>query len=134
MAIRKPLGTLLTLLMLAASQASAQEESGKREYINSCAACHGTSGHGDGPLAELLTVEVSDLTKLSANNGGTFPLDDIMRFVDGRSSIRAHGQDMPVWGERFVAEASNIVTRYEAEKVAQRRLLALALYLQTVQD
>ncbi|MCA0873607.1 cytochrome c [Seohaeicola saemankumensis] len=112
----------------------AQEALGRQEYLNSCAGCHGAKGKGDGPLAELLTVRVSDLTVLAANNDGTFPMHDVLMFIDGRSSIRAHGSDMPIWGQRYVDEASAIVTRSEAEEYAKRRALALATYIEEIQQ
>ncbi|MCP5074117.1 MAG: cytochrome c [Rhodobacteraceae bacterium] len=128
------LSAVALLAATVSTSLAAQEEAGKREYINSCAACHGETGRGDGPISEILAVGVSDLTTLSAKNGGTFPLQDIMMFIDGRSRIRAHGGEMPVWGERFVAEAEAVVTKYEAENVVKRRVLALALFLKTIQE
>ncbi len=117
-----------------ASPAPAQEATGKRDYMRACVSCHGASGKGDGPMADLLKVQVSDLTKLSASNDGTFPLHDVMMFIDGRSRIRAHGGDMPIWGQRFVQDAEDYVARYEAENVAERRVLSLALYIESIQE
>ena len=127
--------TALTLFaLLLAFPATAQEATGKRDYMRACVSCHGVSGTGDGPLSELMTIKASDLTKLSAGNDGTFPLHDVMMFIDGRSRIRAHGGDMPVWGQRFVGDAEDYVGRFEAENVAERRVLALALYIESLQE
>lgn len=120
--------------LLLACPVTAQEAAGKRDYIRACVSCHGASGKGDGPLADLLTVKVSDLTVLSVNNDGTFPLHDVMMFIDGRSRIRAHGGDMPVWGKIFVQDAEDYVGRYEAENSAERRVLSLALYIENLQE
>lgn len=112
----------------------AQETTGERDYRRACVSCHGGSGKGDGPLADLMTLKVSDLTVLSISNDGTFPLHDVMMFIDGRSRIRAHGGDMPVWGQIFVQDAEDYVARYEAENVAERRVLSLALYIESLQE
>lgn len=120
--------------LLCAFPVIAQEATGERDYMRACVSCHGISGKGDGPLADLMTLKVSDLTVLSISNDGTFPLHDVMMFIDGRSRIRAHGGDMPVWGQIFVQDAEDYVARYEAENVAERRVLSLALYIESIQE
>lgn len=68
-----------------------------REY---CAACHGTSGKGNGPAAPALKAVPADLTTLSARNGGKFPDTRVRRYIEGLDEISAHGsRDMPVWGK-----------------------------------
>ena len=71
-------------------------------YQRFCAACHGTVGRGDGPLAAGLRSKPADLTRLATRNGGVFPFDKVARAIDGRDTVRMHGpSDMPVWGEVF---------------------------------
>ena len=106
---------------------------GQAEYMNSCASCHGVSGTGDGPLAELMTVEVSDLTQLSAANDGAFPMLDVIMTIDGRSGIHGHGYPMPVWGNRFEADAEGMGD-YASEIEVRGRVLSLAMYLQSIQQ
>jgi hypothetical protein len=72
-------------------------------YKRFCAVCHGAAGAGDGQLASELRARPTDLTRLAARNGGTFPFDKVARAIDGRDTVRVHGTaDMPVWGEVFV--------------------------------
>lgn len=74
--------------------------SGKDLYLRFCAACHGKEGRGDGPVSQSLTVEVPDLTLIARRSRGVFPRDRVMRIIDGRFIIGAHGsRTMPVWGE-----------------------------------
>lgn len=74
--------------------------SGKALYERFCAACHGIQGAGDGPVADSLKVEVPDLRLLSRRAGGKFPRDRVIRIIDGRHIIGAHGtRTMPIWGE-----------------------------------
>jgi len=123
----------ITALAIAAfsTQALAQD-AGEQEYMNSCASCHGASGEGDGPLADLMTVDLPDLTQLSAQNEGEFPMLDVIMTIDGRSGIRGHGYPMPVWGDRFKVEASE-AGDYAAEIDTRGRVLSLALHLQSLQ-
>jgi mono/diheme cytochrome c family protein len=75
---------------------------GQLIYQRFCAACHGTAGAADGPLATGLRSKPTDLTRLAARNGGVFPFDKVSRAIDGRDTVRMHGpSDMPVWGEVF---------------------------------
>jgi len=123
----------ITALAIAAfsTQALAQD-AGEQEYMNSCASCHGASGEGDGPLADLMTVDLPDLTQLSAQTEGEFPMLDVIMTIDGRSGIRGHGYPMPVWGDRFKVEASE-AGDYAAEIDTRGRVLSLALHLQSLQ-
>ncbi|MBK5256802.1 MAG: cytochrome c [Vicinamibacteria bacterium] len=71
-------------------------------YFRYCAACHGRSLKGDGPVAPGLVKKPIDLTVLAKKNDGTFPFDKVSAMIDGRESNRMHGSpDMPVWGEIF---------------------------------
>jgi hypothetical protein len=54
---------------------AAQEMSyGQTEYLNSCAICHGTTGTGEGPLADQLLKHPADLTRLSEQTAANFPI------------------------------------------------------------
>lgn len=71
-------------------------------YMRYCAACHGRSLKGDGPVAPGLVKKPIDLSVLARKNGGVFPWDKVLAGIDGRQSTRMHGTpDMPVWGEIF---------------------------------
>ena len=113
--------------------AALAEDLGKREYMNACASCHGAQAAGDGPLAELMTVEVPALTGLSAANDGTFPMLDVIHAIDGRQGTRGHGYPMPVWGDRF-SKAAEHLGPYGAESVVRGRLLSIAYYLESIQE
>jgi len=75
---------------------------GETIYVRYCAACHGRSLKGDGPVASGLVNRPIDLTALASRSGGTFPYDKVVAMIDGRRTTRMHGTpDMPVWGEVF---------------------------------
>ncbi len=71
-------------------------------YFRYCAACHGRSLKGDGPVAPGLVKKPIDLSQLAKKNGGVFPYEKTATAIDGRQTTRTHGTpDMPVWGEIF---------------------------------
>jgi len=67
-----------------------------------CAACHGSSGRGDGPAASALKAKVPDLTLLAKKNGGQFPSARVRKVIAGDDVLASHGsRDMPIWGLIF---------------------------------
>ncbi len=75
---------------------------GEVVYMRYCAACHGKTMKGDGPVASGLNKKPIDLAQLAKKNNGIFPFDKVAAMIDGRQSTRMHGTpDMPVWGEIF---------------------------------
>ena len=132
---------LVTLILLAMALPSASAIAddnviGANEYRISCQVCHGEKGRGDGPMAKVLTVKPSDLTQISKNNGGIFPLLKIMHIIDGRPLIAAHGdgREMPIWGARYKAEQGGAYGPYGGEMAVRARVLELVFYVQTLQE
>jgi mono/diheme cytochrome c family protein len=121
-------------LVLSAAGAVAQQGLGEAEYMTACAVCHGESGRGGGPFAEVLSIAVPGLTGLAAANGGVFPVMQTLRVIDGRVPIAGHGGPMPVWGDRYVAAAKALAGPFDAEMIARGRLLSLIYYLEDIQD
>ena len=130
--------TLATaLLFRPSSLANAQEmeviAGGELEYQNYCAVCHGVNGRGQGIMSKYLTVRPSDLTEIAKRNGDVFPFWRVLRTIDGSEEVRGHGtRDMPVWGDRFRAQAGNNDSGSRAQ--AAGRLLGLVFYLQHIQE
>ncbi|WP_254813690.1 cytochrome c [Rhodovulum sp. ES.010] len=112
-------------------------EAGKQEYMLACAGCHEDSGKWDGPIAAMLEIETPDLTRISERMGGTFPVGNTLLLIDGRETLRAHGGEMPVWGDRFLAAAQDRAgpdaTAVDAELAGLGRTLALVYYLESIQ-
>lgn len=133
MAKRRLLASAMAL-GLGATGASAQSTAGMEEYIHSCAACHGLTGQGNGPVAEYMRVEVPDLTRLALANDGEFPMLQVIRIIDGRTGVRAHGSRMPVWGGRYLQAFTPETGVYGAELMVRARILALATHLDAIQE
>jgi mono/diheme cytochrome c family protein len=70
------------------------------EWFHSyCASCHGISAAGDGPVADYMTTQPANLTRIAALNGGVFDKAKVAAFIDGRERLAVHGSpEMPVWG------------------------------------
>ena len=101
---------------------------GRALYKDYCASCHGVDARGDGPAAKSLNAPPSDLTRISARNGGTFPFDRVSRIISGYDKMPgSHGSaDMPVWGPIF--------SRVESDRELGRlRIDSLAKYLRQIQ-
>ncbi|MBA3033903.1 MAG: cytochrome c [Gammaproteobacteria bacterium] len=112
---------------------------GKQEYMDKCAVCHGQSGKGDGGVTGILKHAPTDLTVLSKNNGGVFPVDRIYQVIDGRVFIMSHGdRDMPIWGKAYQVEKVRAAEHYvdvpyNMEMYVRSRILALIDYLNRIQ-
>ncbi|WP_212526097.1 c-type cytochrome [Actibacterium sp. MT2.3-13A] len=122
--------------------ASAQGMSiGEREYMNSCAQCHGPAGKGDGFLVNyFLEGGAPDITGLAKANGGVFPVARVYAIIDGTATAGIHGDSMmPAWGYRYSLQADEDLGRYFALSAEDRaaavrgRILALIEHLSTLQ-
>jgi len=130
----RPLASVLGFVMLLSlyfgtKLGAAEMDQGKQLYVQYCSSCHGHEGHGNGPVSRYLNVRVPDLTLIKKKNDGIYPADKVMSAIDGRRSVRAHGdRQMPVWGEIF---------RMEQEKYPERTSLLkakiIAEYVATLQ-
>jgi mono/diheme cytochrome c family protein len=77
--------------------------SGKLQFRQYCAQCHGMDATGDGPVAPALKKKPANLTLLSKNNGGVFPEQEVRDFIDGSKTAESHGtREMPIWGYAFM--------------------------------
>src|SRR5271165_201539 len=102
--------------------------SGKEMYMAYCASCHGADGKGNGPAAAALKTQPTDLTQISAKNGGTFPDVHIAQIIKGDSSTAAHGsKEMPVWGPMFLEMGHDTAQ-------VQLRIRNLTKYLASIQQ
>lgn len=79
-------------------------------------------------MAKSLNIPPADLTRISARNGGTFPLARISRIIAGEEQLsRGHGtSEMPVWGPIFSRVDSD-------QDLGRVRIDNLARYLRDLQ-
>lgn len=97
----------LTLIVLTAAPVMAQDvDHGRALFQTHCATCHGADAKGQGPLAGALVLQPIDLTALESRNGGSFPLERVLKRIDGTDPLVSHGSPMPVYGPYFEGVAN----------------------------
>lgn len=131
------------LIWVSAQSVGAQEMgpggriiTGKGQFRNHCAQCHGMDGKGDGPVAPALKVVPADLTMLAANNGGKFPEDKVTEAIKGTSQIAAHGTagtPMPVWGLAFRASTESGTGADFTPEEVDKKVKLLVDYIKSIQ-
>ena len=118
--------------VLLAGRADAQSTSaatGDYLFRTYCAACHGTSAKGDGPLAESMRRRPANLTEIGKRNQGEVPADEVRQTSDGRTPVKGHGgPDMPVWGDVFSKSSDG-----GDPAIVAARIKALVAYLESIQ-
>lgn len=137
-------GAALALAVLQAAPISAQDAAavGAAEFNARCAVCHGEMGKGAGEVGKLLKVPPKNLTMLSKENGGVFPLERVYQSIDGSRKIAAHGatmqnaSPMPIWGDYLMAKAMEDegLPQKTAELVVLGRILSLVYYIASIQQ
>ena len=114
---------------LVTSSAFAADTTGKQDFLDNCARCHGADGKGSMPgMRNVPGYQGVDLTALTNESGGKFPRQKVYDTIDGSKRFRAHlVGDMPQWGLRFKPSA----TQNDAQ--VRARIDALVDYIKTLQ-
>ena len=125
-------GALAGIALLAACTPEPEEVSGRALFDQFCVSCHGNGGKGDGPAAADLATKPADLTRISARNGGEFPLVRVMSTIDG------YTRDATVMPELGPALAGGPVEMVDTGggvmTPTPSRLVVLAEYLRSIQE
>jgi mono/diheme cytochrome c family protein len=101
--------------------------SGKAMFTEYCAVCHGQDAKGGGPAATALKKKPTDLTQLSAHNGGKFPDSRVARYIEGDDTLASHGsRDMPIWGDVFKSLSKD-------QNITRMRVSNLTAYIKSLQ-
>ena len=113
-------------------------EFGKHEYESKCAVCHGLEGRGNGAMAAVLKTRISNLTYLSKNNNGVFPVKRVYEIIDGTEVLPAHGtREMPIWGTVYRTEIREAATYFDvpsgSEAYVRAQILSLIDYISRLQ-
>ena len=107
---------------------------GKQDFDQNCASCHGKDGKGHGEALYVIPgIKPPDLTELSKNHGGECPADRVYKSIDGREGIPAHTRfDMPFWGTIFQQEGNQFTPESEAK--AKERISNVVSYIESMQE
>ena len=108
-------------------------ETGKQDFDQYCARCHGKDGKGQGDFVTP-GVKPSDLTKLTRINGGVFPEEKVYQSIDGRAEIPTHArfENMPFWGANFQEKGKEFTPESEAK--VKERISNIVSYIQSLQE
>jgi mono/diheme cytochrome c family protein len=124
--VRERIENLVSYLERIQVPSTGVNDLGAQLFRTHCASCHGTTGHGDGPLAVQMRRTPPDLTQFTRRNGGVFPGERVYRIVDGRD-VSSHGdREMPVWGDIFKLGSSG--------GAVKARIDAIVRYLAGIQE
>jgi mono/diheme cytochrome c family protein len=126
---------IVALLIFALSVANVwADTTGKQDFDENCASCHGKDGKGHGAALYVIPeIKPSDLTKLTKNNGGVFPAERVYQSIDGRAGIPAHSRiDMPFWGTTLQQPGKEFSPGSEAK--VKVRISNMVSYIKSLQE
>jgi mono/diheme cytochrome c family protein len=104
---------------------------GRTYYMQYCASCHGVEADGHGYVAPALAHPPTDLRHLGDGNDTSLLVDSLVRVIDGRKVVTAHGErQMPVWGQRFEDIKAEGAPREQAVRAHINVLVAYLLSIQ----
>ncbi len=126
---------LLFIAALAPAVAQSQDaDAGRETYLDYCATCHGLDATGNGPTAPALILQPTNLTLLSANNGGEFPTFRVVARIDGRDPLVSHGSPMPVYGDFFEGKGVALPDPSGQPIMTSQPIVDLVAYLEGLQE
>ena len=116
------------------AQAAAQDrEAGRQIFRDYCVTCHGMEGRGDGPMTQVLTINPPDLTLLTSDNNGVFPVSRVVARIDGRMPVLGHGGPMPVFGDLFEGQSGALDSETGAPILTSQPMVDVVTYLLDLQ-
>ena len=84
-------------------------------------------------MQAVLTVQPTDLTALSAANDGVFPMGRVVKRIDGRDPLVAHGSPMPIYGDFFQGRDASLKTESGQPIITSAPVTDLIAYLEGLQ-
>ena len=128
-----PVLAVLATALLAGCDREA-EISPRAAFMEDCSGCHGPTGTGSRALGLALDPPAPDLTGLAARNGGVFPRNHVMSTIDGLSRGAHFSPAMPEFGASDMGDTTIVENPDGTGTPVPARLLALADYVESLQD
>ena len=85
-------------------------------------------------MAGALSIRPSDLTALALAEGGVFPVQRVVRRIDGTDPLVAHGSAMPVYGPFFEGAGRMLRLPDGGQIMTTQPIVDLLAYLETLQS
>lgn len=123
----------LFVAALAMPAAAQSVDEGRQIFRDYCVTCHGMEARGDGPMTLALTITPPDLTRLSTDNDGVFPVSRVVARIDGRMPILGHGGPMPIFGDLFDGESGALDSETGAPILTSAAMVSVVAYLESFQ-
>jgi mono/diheme cytochrome c family protein len=123
----------MALTTTVAEGAAQDHDAGRQIFRDYCVTCHGMEGRGDGPMTQVLTINPPDLTKLSTDNNGVFPVSRVVARIDGRMPVLGHGGPMPVFGDLFEGQSGALDSETGAPILTSQPMVDVVTYLKDLQ-
>jgi mono/diheme cytochrome c family protein len=130
--------TALMLVPVSCADTSSQSDvmptatDGAAFFAANCVSCHGTDAKGVGTAAGGLSARPTDLTQLSAQNGGVFPAARALSYIYGDPDNGHLARVMPQFGGAM-AEDLVPVKIDGVLTPTPRELAGLLFYLESIQ-
>lgn len=123
------------VLVLAACVPAATTEasSGKADFNDLCAPCHGSSGKGDGEVGKTLAHPPADLTTLATRHNGEFPMAYVMSKIWGYEMGKAPKALMPKFAPLMESPTVLVDTGDGIQTPTPQRLVEIANYVASLQ-
>lgn len=130
-------GAALTALAMAGVIAACTPQASDRvqarnDFRALCVDCHGADGRGGGVAAEGMTPAPVDLTRVAADNGGTFPRLQVMGHIYGFTPGRSESP-MPEFGDLLDGPTIPYDAGHGIPTPTPVRLVALMEYVEAMQ-
>ncbi len=125
--------TWAVLATLAMPVVAQDVKEGAELYRVHCATCHGIEGTGQGPMAGVLLIKPTDMTQLKAGNDGVFPVERVVKRIDGRDPLVSHGSPMPVYGYFFEGRDKALKAPNGQPIMTSAPIVDLLSYIETLQ-
>ncbi|SFC89794.1 c-type cytochrome [Tropicimonas isoalkanivorans] len=127
-------GVVLCAALQPATGLAGSEDAGQAVFAEACASCHGANAKGNGPHAAMLSVPVPDLTSFARRNDGDFDRARVVRLIDGREGLAAHGGPMPMFGGLLTGPSVVIDGPGGSPVTTTAPILAIVDWLASVQE
>lgn len=124
------------MVALGAALPAPAQDAGRGEtlYLRHCAVCHGIEARGQGPMAPVLLLQPTDLTRLAAENDGRFPTIRVVMRIDGRDPLVSHGSPMPLFGHLYETQDTAIRAPDGTPILTSQAIADLVAWIEAVQD
>lgn len=128
------LGSAFFLALLGSWAYGQTEDEGQRLFEQHCADCHAPTAQAINDSLNQPKTLPPDLSKIAERRDGVWPILEVMSIIDGYTKATNPREDMPIIKSMSDGPFVEFDTGNGQEVLVPRRLLALAIYLESIQS